>query len=166
MHFSCLPNGRFLRALDNYLSIPLLMLEKAIPAISRRKKYGRLGDFRRKSHGGFEYRTPASWLMSEEIALGVITLSYIIAISYPILNKNFFETAAARKAYYHNEKNYFKPIVRILWDDIKKCPAYQQYSKEIKKIESMILSGQEWRESVDLRRYWRVNIPRQLCKRV
>ena len=72
----------------------------------------------------------------------------------------------ARTAYYRCDKNYFRPIVKILWDDLRECPAFSENYKYIRKIESMILNNQVWKESVDLRRYWRVNIPKHMCNKL
>ncbi|WEK55797.1 MAG: hypothetical protein P0Y55_07055 [Candidatus Cohnella colombiensis] len=63
-----------LRALDNAVALPLRLLEPPTAA-SRRPRYGSLGDFRRQSHGGFEYRTPPSWLVSQRLCCGVLALS-------------------------------------------------------------------------------------------
>ncbi len=72
------PTPERLRALDNAVALPLRLLEPP-GAARRRPRYGALGDFRRKAHGGFEYRTPPSWLVSPTLACGVLALAKIAA---------------------------------------------------------------------------------------
>ncbi|WP_455565827.1 putative amidoligase domain-containing protein, partial [Paenibacillus darwinianus] len=55
-------NARLLRTLDSFVALPLAAVEDAAGR-RRRLRYGALGDFRRQPHGGFEYRTPPSWLV-------------------------------------------------------------------------------------------------------
>lgn len=82
LHFSgvtlCAP---LLRALDNYLALPLFLLED-IRAAARRPRYGVLGDFRPQPHGGFEYRTLPSFLVSPVIAKGAVCLAHLIVSHY------------------------------------------------------------------------------------
>ena len=49
----------------------------------KRKKtgYGQLGAYETKSYG-FEYRTPASWLYSENNARSILCLSYTLAYEF------------------------------------------------------------------------------------
>ncbi|MEN9405997.1 MAG: hypothetical protein RLZ12_281, partial [Bacillota bacterium] len=67
IHFSGLElDFHLLRALDNYLALPCILLEDEA-SIARRPKYGFLGDFRHQRHGGFEYRVLSSWLHTPEL---------------------------------------------------------------------------------------------------
>ena len=66
--------SRLLRVLDNYLALPFILIEDQNTKL-RRPRYGFLGDFRRKTHGGFEYRTLPSWIVSPRITKGVIASS-------------------------------------------------------------------------------------------
>lgn len=87
LHFSGVSlNGALLRALDNYLALPLALLEDK-RATRRRPHYGNLGDFRRQSYGGFEYRTLPSFLISPQLAKGVIGMAFLIASQYPRLQR-------------------------------------------------------------------------------
>jgi hypothetical protein len=82
VHFSGVwLNSHLLRALDNYLALPLLLIE-AETARQRRPRYGFLGDFRRQPHGGFEYRTLPSWIVTPQVAVGVLSLARVIADGY------------------------------------------------------------------------------------
>src|SRR5690606_772207 len=56
IHFSNVDiNSFLLRALDNYLALPCVLIEDP-KGLKRRPRYGHLGDYRLKPHGGFEYR--------------------------------------------------------------------------------------------------------------
>ncbi|MCZ4142661.1 hypothetical protein BZG17_33240, partial [Escherichia coli] len=94
VHFSGITlNGELLRTLDNYLALPLAMLQDP-RGDARRPRYGALGDFRLKSHGGFEYRTLPSFLVSPLVAKGVVGLAGLIASNYRRLRQRPLAWAA------------------------------------------------------------------------
>ncbi|MGI5913052.1 MAG: putative amidoligase domain-containing protein, partial [Syntrophomonadaceae bacterium] len=133
IHFSNIKlNAGVIRALDNYVSIPLFLIEEPVSAARRRRRYGYLGDYRVKDHGGFEYRTPASWLVSQQITIAVLCLAKIVASSYHILSKNYLNSVDAQRAFYTGDQNYFRPIFLELWSDIEKTEMYKQYKEELK----------------------------------
>lgn len=41
--------------------------------------YGRMSDYRRQSHGGFEYRTPPSWLAHPDLTAGAFAVARVLA---------------------------------------------------------------------------------------
>ena len=91
IHFSGIPlSGSLLRALDTYLAVPLFLLEPPGSAARRRARHGFLGDVRPKRHGGFEYRTPSSWLVSPEVALGALCLARVVAGGFSHLPRDPF----------------------------------------------------------------------------
>jgi len=78
IHISGVPlSFRLLRQLDRYVALPLALLEPVGGA--RRPRYGFPGDARAKEHGGFEYRTPASFLTSPDAAYATFVLAYAVA---------------------------------------------------------------------------------------
>jgi len=156
IHFSQTKvNSHFLRVLDSYLCLPLMILESD-QSISRRPKYGFLGDFRNQFHGGFEYRTLPSWLIAPKITKGILALAKLIAESYhhlyllPILNP------ANQEAFYHGNKRKIYQVVKSIWSHITNLDDYPKYEKYIEPYGEMIFNQQEWNEFQDIRQAWRI----------
>jgi hypothetical protein len=159
IHFSRTPfNASIVRAFDNYLAIPLFLIENPISAAKRRKKNGGLGDYRIKEHGGFEYRTLSSWLVSPQIALAVLCLAKIVASRYHLLNHNFFEHLEAQRAFYQGEQQYFYSIFSQLWNTLEQIDLYELYEEELAVIKNMITEQKNWDEISDFRPAWQMPI--------
>ncbi len=157
IHFSNLKlNYAILRALDNYLGITIFLLEVPNTAAKRRRKYGFLADYRTKEYGGFEYRTPGSWLVSQKIATAVICLAKIVSSRYLYLDKNYLNNADAQKAFYNGDQDFFRPAFYELWRAIEKTDMYQKYAEELQVIPYMVENTLNWDEKNDLRKNWRL----------
>lgn len=156
VHFSGIPlNFKLLRALDNYLALPLVLVEDP-RGVKRRPKYGFLGDFRRQFHGGFEYRTLPSWLVSPTLTKGVIAAAQLIAARYPYLSLNPLKEIAIQEAYYRGSKEKLKSFVYELWEDLAHLPEYNQNKTYLDAFYQLLLSGKTWDERSDFRRRWRL----------
>jgi hypothetical protein len=156
IHFSGIqPNFKMLRALDNYLSLILIVVEDK-KGRDRRPKYGFLGDFRYQPYGGFEYRTPPSWLVSPTLTKGVFAVAKIIVANYFLLRYNPLSNIELQKSYYEGDKETISEWVKILWDDLKSLKDYQVYQNYLDRFFQYILSGVTWDESKDFRKNWRI----------
>ncbi|MDB5054769.1 MAG: phage phiEco32-like ligase-type 2 [Bacilli bacterium] len=156
IHFSGIGlSNRLLRVLDNYLALPLVLLEEENSS-KRRPRYGFLGDFRRKAHGGFEYRSLPSWLISPSIALGVLSLASLIANHYKILQRQPLHDIETQRAYYKGDKLSILPIIYKLWDDIESTSTFALYHKELKPLRDMMLRMETWQEQEDFRKSWEI----------
>ncbi|MFK7691922.1 putative amidoligase domain-containing protein [Paenibacillus sp. HJGM_3] len=151
-------NSRLLRALDNYLALPLAMVE-AERSARRRPAYGYLGDFRRKKHGGFEYRTLPSWLASPHVAKGVIACFALIAAHYQMLSQRPLQDPVVQKRFYAGDKEALLPYVRRVWEDLKRLPGYAALSDWLIPYEQSIMSRQVWDEHADIRPAWKISSP-------
>jgi hypothetical protein len=160
IHFSGVaPTPGRLRALDNAVALPLRLLEPP-GAARRRPRYGTLGDFRRKAHGGFEYRTPPSWLVSPALACGVLALAKIAAeepgrIARPL------DDQGVRDAFYagggdEGARNALAGAVREVMRSVRQTEGYAKYGPTIAPLFRAIESGKTWNDAVDLRDRWRV----------
>lgn len=155
IHFSNFPlNNQSLRVLDNYLGLPVFLIENQATAVKRRIKYGRLGDYRMKEYGGFEYRTPGSWLISPEITMAVLCLAKIVSSNYQRLKRNFFINAEAQRAFYSGDQQYFKQAFEEIWRDIQRLDMYEEYKKQLETIPNMISGNLCWDEKQDIRKSW------------
>ncbi|WP_167569093.1 putative amidoligase domain-containing protein [Brevibacillus migulae] len=144
-----------LRKLDAYLMLPLALIEDQ-GCRMRRPRYGFFGDFREKPHGGFEYRTLPSWLISPRITKGVFALAKVIVEHYRSLRYDFSLDVRMQRAYYQGDKEEIAPAVQRMWSELKKLPIYQTYQQDLEPFFQLLLSGQEWRADEDLRIAWKL----------
>lgn len=156
IHFSGVHlNFKLLRALDHYLALPLMLAEDPKGA-RRRPKYGFLGDFRPQFHGGFEYRTLPSWLVSPTLTKGVIAAAKLVAARYPLLRAGDLNSYVVQKAYYRGDKEELREIVRNLWSELRSVDGYHRYSHYLDPFYRMIESGKRWNEEKDIRPLWKL----------
>jgi hypothetical protein len=155
IHFSSLPlSSRLIKALDTYLGFPVMMIEYSDTALKRRPKYGFLGDIRLKSHGGFEYRTPGSWIVSPEIAQAVLCLAYLVAIHHRQLTMTPFIHLENQKEFYQCDKWALQSLFFDVWRQIENTATYKRYEEQLKVIPEMVRANMSWNENSDIKRRW------------
>ena len=143
-----------LRALDNYLAVPVAMLENAEKARRRRPEYGYLGEFRWKGYGGFEYRTLSSWIVAPHIALAVVTLAKLIIDHYPELPQNNHTSVEHVRAFYKSDKEVLRVDFESVWRDITRLDVYPEVAEQLEVIPNLVREGRQWLESGDIRARW------------
>lgn len=148
-------NERLLRALDNYVALPLVMLEDR-SSMRRRPKFGFLGDFRRKSHGGFEYRTLPSWLHTPRLALSVILLIKLVVDHYEQLKQRPLHEVTVQQHYYTGNKRLLLPYVKLIWSDLESLPDYNAERKHFEALRSKCEGGSTWICQQDVKASWKV----------
>ncbi len=160
LHFSGIPlTAELLRALDNYLALPVALLEDS-KSSRRRPVYGFLGDFRLQSYDddlqGFEYRTLPSFLVSPLVTKGVVAMARLISEDMTSLQERPLQEDRVFHAFYSGNKE----LLRQRWDrlakDIVTAPSYARYEEYIAPFLAAVQSGRSWDESVDIRRSWRL----------
>lgn len=155
IHFSGLPlNGELLRTLDNYLALPVLMLEDE-RSITRRPKFGYLGDFRLKPHG-FEYRVLPSWLISPRIAAGVLSIARLIADHHAQLQRRPLSRVQLQQDFYKGDKIKLSAAVALIWSDLEETEGYAAYAEYLEPFKKLVLTRQTWNADADLRRTWKL----------
>ncbi|MBO8162563.1 MAG: hypothetical protein H0Z34_02450 [Brevibacillus sp.] len=154
LHFSGVPlSFSLIRALDTYLTLPLALVEDE-GCRKRRPRYGFLGDFRPQPHGGFEYRTPPSWLVTPTITRGVFSLAKLIAQSYPMLTQQPLAAPAIQRAYYDGVTSRLYGIVKGLYAELRELPLYGRYRHAIEPLFAYLLSETVWPADADFRPAW------------
>lgn len=167
IHFSLQPfTARFVNLLDVYVGLPLMLIEDPLTAARRRPRYGFLGDVRHKGYGGFEYRTPASFLVDPDITFGALALAYVTAVhqhSLPYLPLHREENA---QAFYRNDRDHLLSMAEDVHTEIRRTSSYARYRDAIDPIFDMIRNDEVWDESVDIRIAWGVplRVPRRRSK--
>jgi len=156
IHFSGIaPAFPLLRKLDAYLALPLVLIEDE-GCRKRRPRYGFLGDFREKSYGGFEYRTLPSWLVTPTVTRGVLHLAKLVASHYRELSPQPFWKPSLVRAYYAGDKDRLRPLVRSMWQELSRLPAYQQSRGPLDAFYGYVLSGATWPAHRDIREAWKL----------
>ncbi|MEC0333232.1 hypothetical protein NYE69_18605 [Paenibacillus sp. FSL R5-0527] len=158
LHFSGVPlTSELLRTFDNYLALPLAVLEDG-RSHRRRPRYGFLGDVRRKDYGGFEYRTLPSFLISPLVAKGTVALARLIAENAGQLNRRPLEKTAVFTAFYAGRQQELRSVLPPLIQDLRAAAAYPRYESYIAPLLEAVLSGRTWDESADIRPLWNLQI--------
>lgn len=147
-----------LRALDNAVALPLRLLEPS-SAAKRRPRYGSLGDFRRQPHGGFEYRTPASWLVSPRLTLGAFALAKVAAEhTRELARERPLDEECYREAFYQGDRKLLLEAVERIYSRIKRTSGYFVYREAIDFVFDAIKRNRSWDESLDIRIKWHIPI--------
>ncbi|WAH35331.1 putative amidoligase domain-containing protein [Alicyclobacillus dauci] len=157
IHFSGIPfTSRFVKALDNYLGLPLMAVEDRKSANLRRPKYGFLGDIRHKEYGGFEYRTPASFICSRVVTTAAFHLAHFLALNYRDLPLPDIYVQSTQLAFYEGQVGVLRPFILRNIETVRLHSAYSQYREYIEPFFVMIEQGRTWDESRDVRAEWNV----------
>ena len=159
VHFSGVPHtARMVSLLDVYVGLPLMLIEDPVSTLRRRPKYGFLGDVRHKPYGGFEYRTPASFLVDPDIALGALALAYTVALHQAQLAYLPLHGGDNTAAFYSSDRVHLLPLVMRAHEQIRRTSTYLRYQEPIDLIFSMIRNDEVWDESVDVRKSWGIQV--------
>lgn len=107
-----LPTQKKIAVLDRYLAFPLAAIAEP-RAVTRRKRFGRLGNVKFNRFDGFEYRTPASFYdVIEKSAPLIRWFCYLVTHehNFPV----FPLSAKLLQAYYHDERDRLRNITQKL----------------------------------------------------
>lgn len=155
VHLSGVPlTTPLLLALDTYVAIPFMLLEKRTRAKLRRRRYGRLGEFRRKEHGGFEYRTLPSWLVSPAATRAALCLVKTVASEWPRLDPAPLRPARAVREFYLGKKTRFRLAFHQRWRRLLATPTAEAYAYELSYVKRMVTGEQEWNDDDDFKSAW------------
>ncbi|MFC4777673.1 hypothetical protein ACFO9Q_12825 [Paenibacillus sp. GCM10023252] len=156
IHLSGVPlSSRLLRLLDSYAAFPLAMVEDPAGR-GRRPRYGALGDFRLQGHGGFEYRTLPSWLVSPAAAKAAFALAMLCAreawnLSYiPALEERYVT------AYYTGDRDALAETLPAIAASLAATASYPDYAAYIEPLLEAAARGVTWNERTDFRPKWRI----------
>lgn len=159
IHFSNVPySSHFVKALDNYLGLPLMMVEDQRTAVLRRPQYGFLGDVRQKDYGGFEYRTPASFIVDPDVTAAALCIAYLVAVHHRDLAVSDIYEPGLQAAFYHGNTEMLLPIVERNLQALRQLPNYERFRDHIEPLVTMIRSRNTWNENVDVRTVWGIPV--------
>lgn len=159
LHFSNVSfSSQFVKALDNYLGLPLMMVEDQSTASLRRPKYGFLGDVRFKDYGGFEYRTPASFIVDADVTAAAFCIAYLVAIHHHDLPVVDIYEPGLQSAFFQGQVDVLLPVVERNLASLRQLSTYERFRDHIEPLFRMIEARRSWNENVDVRAVW--GIPR------
>ena len=149
-------NETFFKDLSNYMSryvgMPLRMIEH--PEDLEKRGYpdygfGQFGQHHCTNYG-IEWRMPASWLVSSDIALSALCLARIVAGEYDINPQKIIipKIIVQRKTI---ESKFVAP--RMI-GKIEKMQDYSKYSKELQPLFELLIEGKKWKTDIDIRNTW------------
>ncbi|MCL6632974.1 MAG: hypothetical protein K6T63_10105 [Alicyclobacillus herbarius] len=154
IHFSNVPlTGHFVRVLDNYLGLPLMLVENPETAVLRRPRYGFLGDVRHKSWG-FEYRTPSSFLVDRDVATAAMCLACVLAAHHRDLPVVDLYDIHLQTAFYRADQAALRQIALRNLGNLGGLAVFERFRDYIMPLVEMIEQGRTWDETVDVRVVW------------
>ncbi|MFD0711638.1 hypothetical protein [Paenibacillus sp. GCM10027626] len=157
IHISGVPfHGRLLRLLDSYVAFPLALAEPE-SARRRRPRYGSLGDFRLQPYGGFEYRTPSSWLVSPLAAKAALSLALLCACECAALSYCPAEEERYAAAYYANDRERLMECMEPLLAEMRATASWRRLAGGIEPFFKALARGACWDEASDFRAKWRIS---------
>lgn len=171
-----------LDALDRLLAPVVLMLEETEEAVSRRNgtQYGKLaltsslradetrrGFSLQESYGGFEYRPLGSWLVSRQIAAGIISLGKVIVfeasndslkdrVARTIKYVERKPTGEFDSAYMACDKLYLAKEIPTILRIVQNYKLYPKYAKYITGLFHLIEMGRTWDSKIDIKKRWNI----------
>jgi hypothetical protein len=158
IHISGAPlTGRLLRLLDSCAAYPLALVEDPAGR-GRRPRYGVLGDFRLQPHGGFEYRTLPSWLVSPAAAKAAFALALLCARESLALPRVPADGERYAEAYYAGDRTELVGCLDDVADTIAATDSYRELARYIEPLFDAARRGKTWDESSDIRVKWRIPI--------
>lgn len=152
IHFGSPPTNEIIESLDTYLAHTLSLLEKTERAQYRRRRFGWLGEYHHQDHG-FEYRPPASWLVSPEISAGVLCLAYVVAEG-ALEGRLHNGHAISGDKFHTQDYDYLRDIHEEAKKEVVKLTGYREYQPYIDYIYSLIRQKQTWNDDADIRQTW------------
>jgi hypothetical protein len=158
IHISGAPlTGRLLRMLDSCAAYPLALVEDPAGR-GRRPRYGVLGDFRLQPHGGFEYRTLPSWLVSPAAAKAAFALALLCARESLALPRVPADGERYAEAYYAGDRTELAGCLDDVAGAIAATDGYRELARYIEPLFDAARRGKTWDESSDIRAKWRIPI--------
>jgi hypothetical protein len=159
IHFSGVRfSSHFVKVLDNYLGLPLMLVEHRETAQLRRPKYGFLGDVRHKDHGGFEYRTPASFVVDPVSTAATFCIAYLLAVHHEELETTDIYEPGLQYAFYRGQTEKIRPIALQNLFRLRNVALYERYQNYIEPFIDMVTNGTTWDEQADVRSVWSIPI--------
>jgi len=159
LHFSQVPlHFLLIRVLDEYLALPFRILEDP-RGVSRRPRYGMLGDVRNKAHG-FEYRTLSSFIYTPKITLATFTLAKFLVQHHMKLPVGAFLRPEVLQAYYRGNGAELYSLAEEKMTLVESLPEFESIRQQVAPLFQRVREGAPMDEKQDIRPAWRFPLTR------
>lgn len=157
------PSSKVVKCLDAFLAVPVMMMEGKKAARSRRRLYGRLSDSRQQPHGGFEYRTLPSWLISKDMAKAVLEVAFLIVqckseISQEAIDEVGLDAYGAMRRFNSCDKHFFKPKMETIFATLRGLSKANLVMESIDYLETFIDERKSWKQGKSFNRRWQLHL--------
>lgn len=157
------------RALDLYVSLPIMFIESAEGAYDRRVThggYGSLSDWRKKGYG-IEYRTLPSWIVARRYTLATLSLAYITVWEY-IHERRSISYGIAKRLLSEYNKDMFGDCRRDIEDlrnllmaaknSIRSFKLWPQFGFLTRPVWEAISLDRDWRDDWNILHRWPIDV--------
>lgn len=159
LHFSGVAlSSRLLNVLDACLALPFSLVEDKSSTELRRPKYGALGDYRRQDHGGFEYRTLPSWLVTPNMTRAALALGYIVVKEERTLYHALKLDSSLFVEYHKGNIALVREHAKYLFNVLETLESYKEVEEWIAPLKYMIQVGKRWNEAEDIKQMWQLAV--------
>lgn len=161
LHFGTPLSISKLHALDQYVAIPMAMIEDSRTAKRRRKtKHGGLGKYRIQPYG-FEYISLSSWITDPQLTLGILCLTYLVVAYHHELPIDLLFEPLIQQAYYSGNKIILLHYWPILKKRLQNTSGFPEYKEELTLLFDRIENPERYPIQKDFRKNWGLDIGQQ-----
>lgn len=148
---------RLLRLLDAMLALPFAALADEA-GYSRNDKYGGMGDYRKQFHGGFEYRTLPSWLVSPALARAAIYCFWVtVQQRFALAERlNMQELQAAEEAYVLGDRKRLYTAAERNIELLLSLTDDDRAREAVKPLQRALKQRGTWNEQTDIKARWKL----------
>ena len=138
--------------ISKYAGMPLRKIEHPSDLAYRGLQqygYGQFGSHSDRRYG-IEWRMPASWLVSSDIALSALCLAHMVILEYYVEPEIItLPTVESQKKTLGSSTFASRYIARL-----EKMKYYPNYKEELEPLFQMLTNGEEWDTETDIREMW------------
>lgn len=158
LHVSGIPlTPRLLRLLDVMLALPFAALADE-SGKARNDKFGGLGDYRKQFHGGFEYRTLPSWLVSPALTKAAIYVCWLTVEQRFALAERLHsdDLRAVAEAYAQGAREQLCALAQKYIELLISLTTDRRLVEGVQPLQRALQQRSTWNEQSDIRQRWKL----------
>lgn len=156
LHISGIPlTPRLLRMLDIMLAVPFAALADE-RGKARNLKFGGLGDYRKQFHGGFEYRTLPSWLVSPALTKAAIYTCWVTISERFTLAHSLENVLEVNEAYIRSGQMELYTLAEKQIAQLISLANDRLLAEKLKPLLRALQRRVTWDERQDIRERWQL----------
>lgn len=158
LHVSGIPlTPRLLRLLDVMLALPFAALADE-SGKARNDKFGGLGDYRKQFHGGFEYRTLPSWLVSPALTKAAIYVCWLTVEQRFALAEHLHsdDLQTVEEVYAQGEREQLCALAQKYIELLVSLTTDRRLVEGVQPLQRALQQRSTWNEQSDIRQRWKL----------